>query len=101
MSTEEFVEKAKKELAKEKGGSVWLAMIELSDYIVFSAIAQSYFQKGSNWILQRLHGYEVNGKPAQFKPIEITIFVKALRDIAAMLNVAADRIEQAKETEDE
>ena len=101
MSTEEFVEKAKKELAKEKGGSVWLAMIELSDYIVFSAIAKNYFKKSSNWILQRLHGYEVNGKLAQFKPREITIFVKALRDIAAMLNVAADRIEQAKETEDE
>ena len=43
MSTEEFVEKAKKELAKEKGGAVWLAMIELSDYIVFSAIGKNYF----------------------------------------------------------
>ena len=85
MSTEEFVEKAKKELAKEKGGAVWLAMIELSDYIVFSAIAKNYFKKSSNWILQRLHGYEVNGKPAQFKPEEITIFVQALRDIAAKL----------------
>ena len=70
-------------------------------YIVFSAIAKNYFKKSSNWILQRLHGYEVNGKPAQFKPGEITIFVKALRDIAAKLNEAADRIEQAKETEEE
>lgn len=68
---------------------------------MFTTIAKNYFKKSSNWILQRLHGYEVNGKPAEFKPIEITIFVKALRDIAAMLNVAADRIEQAKETEDE
>lgn len=63
-------------------------MIELSDYIVFSAIAKNYFKKSSNWILQRLHGYEVNGKPAQFKPREIAIFVKALRDIAAKLNEA-------------
>ena len=101
MNTEAIVEKAKKELAKEKSGAVWLAMIELSDYIVFSAIAKNYFKKSSNWILQRLHGYEVNGKPAQFKPREITIFVKALRDIAAKLNEAADRIEKAKETEEE
>ena len=99
MSTDKIVAKAKKELAKEKGGAVWLAMMELSDYIVFSAIAKEYFKKSSNWILQRLHGYEVNGKPAQFKSGEITIFVKALRDIAAKLNEAADRIEQAKETE--
>ena len=99
MSTDKIVAKAKKELAKEKGSAVWLAMMELSDYIVFSAIAKEYFKKSSNWILQRLHGYEVNGKPAQFKPGEITIFVKALRDIAAKLNEAADRIEQAKETE--
>ena len=101
MSTDKFVEKVKKELAKEKSGAIWLTMIELSDYIVFSAIAKNYFKKSSNWILQRLHGYEVNGKPAQFKAGEITIFVKALRDIAAKLNEAADRIEQAKETEDE
>ena len=101
MSTDKIVEKAKKELAKEKGGAVWLAMMELSDYIVFSAIAKEYFKKSSNWILQRLHGYEVNGKPAQFKPGEITIFVKALRDIAAKLNEAAGRIEKAKDTEEE
>lgn len=99
MSTDKIVEKAKKELAKEKGGAIWLAMMELSDYIVFSAIAKEYFKKSNNWILQRLHGYEVNGKPAQFKPGEITIFVKALRDIAAKLNEAADRIEKAKDTE--
>ena len=101
MSTKEIVEKAKKELAKKKSGAVWLAMMELSNYIVFSAIAKEYFKKSSNWILQRLHGYEVNGKPAQFKPGEITIFVKALRDIAVKLNEAAERIEKAKETEEE
>ena len=68
---------------------------------MFTTIAKEYFKKSCNWILQRLHGYEVNGKPAQFKPGEITIFVKSLRDIAAKLNEAADRIEQAKETEEE
>ena len=101
MSIDKFIEKQKNELAKEKHGAVWLAMIELSDYIKFSAIAKSHFNKSSNWILQRLHGYEVNGKPAQFKPEETTIFVKALRDIANKLNESADRIEQAKETNTE
>lgn len=99
MDTEEIVEKAKKELAKEKDGAVWLAMMELSDYIVFSAIAKNYFKKSGNWILQRLHGYEVNGKPAQFKPEECTNLVKALRDLAAKLEQAADRIEKAQDTE--
>ena len=55
---------------------------------------QNYFGKNRNWILQQLYGYEVNGKPVQFKSGEITIFVKALRDIAAMLNQAADRIDK-------
>ena len=99
MSTDLFIEKAKTELSKETHGAVWLAMIELSDYIKFSAIAKSHFKKSSNWILQRLHGYEINGKPAQFKPEETTIFVNALRDISLKLNEAADRIEQAKYTE--
>lgn len=99
MNTEEIVAKAKSELAKEKSGAIWLAMMGLSDYIVFSAIAKNYFKKSGNWILQRLHGYEVNGKPAQFKPEEITIFVKALRDLSAKLEQAADRIENAQDTE--
>ena len=96
METDEIVAKAKKELSEEKDGAVWLAMMELSDYIKFSAIAKNYFNKSSNWILQRLHGYEVNGKPARFKPEEMTVFVRALREISAKLNKCADRLEQAK-----
>ncbi len=96
METDEFIAKVKKELSKEKDGAVWLAMMELSDYIKFSAIAKNYFNKSSNWILQRLHGYEVNGKPARFKPEEMTVFVRALREISAKLNECADRLEQAK-----
>lgn len=99
MNSEDIVAKAKKELAKEKAGAVWLAMIELSDYIIFSAISKNYFKKSGNWILQRLHGYEVNGKPAQFKPEQYTIFAQALRDIAVKLEQAADSIEKAQDTE--
>ena len=96
METDEIVAKAKKELSEEKDGAVWLAMMELSDYIKFSAIAKNYFNKSSNWILQRLHGYEVNGKPARFKPEEMAVFVRALREISAKLSKCADRLEQAK-----
>ena len=100
MSVDDVVLKAKRELSKEKDGAVWLAMIELSDYIKFSAVSKAYFKKSSNWILQRLHGYEINGKPVKFKPKEITVFVQALRDIALKLNIAADRIEQSKDQEE-
>ena len=96
METDEIVAKAKKVLSEEKDGAVWLTMMELSDYIKFSAIAKNYFKKSSNWILQRLHGYEVNGKPAQFKAEELTVFVRSLREISAKLNECADRLEQAK-----
>lgn len=99
MNTDEIVEKARKELAKEKSGAIWLAMMGLSEYIVFSAIAKNYFKKSANWILQRLHGYEVNGKPAQFKPDETAIFVQALRDLSSKLEEAAAQIEKAQDTQ--
>lgn len=97
MNTNEIVSRAKEELSKEKSGALWLSMMDLTEYVKFSAIAKNYFNKSSNWILQRLHGYEVNGKPAQFKPEETDIFIKSLRDLAVKLNEAADRIDKATE----
>jgi len=47
-------------------------------------------------LLQRLHGYVVNGKPARFKPEEYKILSDALRDIAAKALRAADAIDNAK-----
>lgn len=96
-TTERIYQKAKAELNKEKSGAVWVAMMELGDYINFSGIAKEYFKKSANWLLQRLHGYKVNGKPATFKPEEYQQLTTAFREIAAQLNAAADRIEAAQE----
>ncbi len=91
----EIGRKAREELAREKIGAVWLAMIDCADYVNFSAIARDYYNRSANWLHQRLHGYEVNGKPAQFKPEEVNTFAKALRDISAKLTAAADTIDAA------
>lgn len=89
-------EKAKNELSQDKAGALWVSMIEINGLINYSEISRKYFGKGANWMLQRLHGYKVNGKPARFKPEEYAIFVKALRDIANKLIESADRIDHAK-----
>jgi hypothetical protein len=91
----ESARKAREELAKEKSGAVWLAMLDCADYVNFSAIARDYYNRSANWLHQRLHGYEVNGKPAQFKPEEVDTFARALRDISAKLATAADTIDAA------
>ena len=96
METDEM-NKQRDELAKEKSGAVWLAMMDAGDLVNFSAIAREYFGRSSNWLLQRLHGYDVNGKPARFKPEETAKFVEALRDIASRLTTAADRIDKAQD----
>ena len=85
-----------KELSNIKYGAAWCCMMNLSDYIKFSGIAKAYFNKSSQWIHQRLHGYMVNGKEAQFTEDEYKKFSDALRDIAAKLNKAADDIDKAK-----
>ena len=46
--------------------------------------------------MQRLHGYEVNNKPARFKPEEFKILSDALRDIAAKALRIADAIDNAE-----
>lgn len=96
MEIEDIVKNAKAELSKEKDGAVWVTMMEVSDYINFSAIAKTYYNKSANWILQRLHGYNVNGKAATFKEDEYQLLIDSLRDIASKLNTAADNLEKAK-----
>lgn len=89
------VENARNFLSKEKSGAAWLAMIDVGEYINISAVSRNYFNKSTNWLSQRLHGYEVNGKPAKFKPNEYAQLSDALRDIARRLNESADRIDAA------
>lgn len=89
------VAKARAELSKEKSGAVWLAMMDIYEYINISAIAKNDFGKSANWLLQRVHGYCVNGKPAKLKESEISILSSSLRRLGEKLIQAADRIEKA------
>lgn len=70
-------------------------MIDLSDRISWSGIARRNFDRSPNWLLQRLHGYEVNGKPARFKPAEYDTLSAAMRELAGAQAAAADRIDAA------
>ena len=93
------LDKARAFLSETKDGAVWLAMVDINDLVNYSAIARQYFNKSGNWLLQRLHGNVVNGKPATFKPHEARLLSDALRDMSARLAAAADRIDKADEGE--
>lgn len=87
---------AREELAEMEGGKMWLAMFDVCLLVNFSEIARSYFGKSVNWFNQRLHGHQVNGKPACFKPDELQILSDALRDISRKLLIAADEVDKLK-----
>ena len=93
------LDKARAFLSETKDGAIWLAMVDINDLVNYSAIARQYFNKSSNWLLQRLHGNVVNGKPATFKPHEARLLSDALRDMATRLTAAADHIDNAEEGE--
>lgn len=80
-------------LAKTPEGAMWVAMFDICLLINFSELARLYFCKSANWFNQRLHGYKVNGKPAEFKTCELQTLSEALRDIAKKLVDAADRVD--------
>ena len=55
---------------------------ELSKYVSLSKISKDYFGKSKEWLYQRIHGYNVNGKPAYFTSIEREKLSFALKDIS-------------------
>lgn len=59
---------------------------ELPEAISFSYIAKKYFGKSRNWLYQRINGYTVNGKRAEFTKEEYDTFIMALKDISNMIN---------------
>ena len=61
-----------------------IEMLEISKFISLSQVAKKYFGKSRTWLYQRLYGYSVNGKPAQFTPAERQTLATALKDIAQM-----------------
>ncbi len=94
--TKETLEKARQLLETKKDTAVWVGMIDLNDALNYSYMARTYFGKSAQWLMQRLHGYEVNNKPARFKPEEFKILSDALRDIAAKALRIADAIDNAE-----
>lgn len=93
--TEENKEKAQSMQVENKDDACWLAGLEICGFVNFSEVARKYFGRSAQWLTQRLHGNEVNGKPARFKPEEADKFAEALRDMAGRLIAAADRIREA------
>lgn len=90
-------EKTSRELLAEyEGGKMWIAMLDVCLLVNFSEIARTYFKKSVNWFNQRLHGYKVNGKPAEFKPDELKTLSDALRDIANKLVQAAVEVDNVR-----
>lgn len=55
---------------------------ELAGALSLSFIARKYFNRSKEWLYQRLKGYKVNGKPAQFTPEERKRLADALLDIS-------------------
>lgn len=55
---------------------------DLADALSLSYIAKKYFNRSKEWLYQRLNGYKVNGKPAQFTPEERKKLADALLDIS-------------------
>ena len=64
----------------------------IEEYINFSKIARSYFGKSRTWLYQRLHGYSVHGKPAQFTSEEKKRFSEALLDLSDNIRSVAQEI---------
>lgn len=99
MEDSTAVAQARAFLSEEKDGAAWLALIDVGDFLNFSGIARKYFGRSGSWLLQRLHGYNVNGKTATFKTKEYKVLEDALRSMASQLNEAADRIGRARDPE--
>lgn len=55
---------------------------DLAGALSLSYIAKKYFNRSKEWLYQRLNGYKVNGKPAQFTPEERKKLADALLDIS-------------------
>ena len=66
-----------------------LELGDVANALSLSYIAKTYFGKSKNWLYQRLNGYKVNGKPAQFTEEERKRFAEALLDLSRRINETA------------
>lgn len=100
MEKESSVDVAKNFLLQEKEGATWLSFLQINDLLNYSEVSRRYFNRSATWMLQRLHGYTVNGKQAKFKPTEYKKLVAALRDMSKLFEEAANNIESAAPDQD-
>jgi uncharacterized protein YaiI (UPF0178 family) len=84
-----FLESLDKQLEEAKGiiktVDLAIALSDISQYLSLSQISKNYFGKSKEWLYQRIKGYNINGKPAEFTQADREKFAKALRDIADRL----------------
>ncbi|MGV8094513.1 MAG: DUF5053 domain-containing protein [Mangrovibacterium sp.] len=86
---DEKIEEARRVINKT---DVMIAISEISKYVSLSTIARDYFGKSKEWLYQRIKGYLVNGKPAEFTARDREILAKALKDIADRLTETSLKI---------
>jgi len=69
-----------------------LNISEISKYISLSQISSVYFGKSKEWLYQRIKGYSINGKRAEFSESDRKKFSTALEDISRMAHETSLRI---------
>ena len=87
----------RKEIMKDKQGAVWQVFLELGGMINVSKFAKKYFGKTHGWFMQRVNGYDVNHKRAEFTPEQYQEISKGLTDLARQLERYAKELEIAGE----
>lgn len=99
---EQFCDPAlrRSEQMKVKSEAVWKIFLELDSLINVSKFAKQYFKKSHSWFLQKVNGYDVNHKRAEFTPEEYDRISASFRDLAQRLNDYADELDKAKICED-
>ncbi len=61
-------------------------------FISVSALAKKDFGKSASWFYQRLNGNAIHGKTAAFTKEELRTLSSALKDVAAKLSQAAEKV---------
>ena len=85
----------RKELMKDKQGAVWQIFFELGGIINVSKFARKYFKKTHGWFMQRVNGYDVNHKRAEFTEEQYQEISQGFRNLAKILEGYADELDKA------
>lgn len=61
-------------------------------YLKWGNISKDYLGYSRGWIYQRLNGYDGNGNPCDFTPVQKEQLREALRDLADKIRQTADNL---------